>query len=349
MRRLKIVLGINLLLWTTIIVRDNTPFVETLFVKLFYPLIYTSRAWFFDLIPFSFGDLWYTLMGMFLIYKLYHARLVDWKGLFLSLISVVSILLLWFQLSWGLNYHRTKLTQKIPGKDLYSLTELTQLATFFAHKANDLHHLLSTDEHKAISFTSSTPQIIKQIEDNYPETGIKGKVKESLYSLPLTYMGFAGYLNPFTLEAQINGRLPKINLPVTVAHEIAHQQGYAAENEANFVAFLHTFNHPNSKINYAAVLFAFKYVLNELYKADPVKATEIKCHLRLGIVENYTEISNFWKKYQNPFEPYFKQSYDTYLKANNQSKGIKSYNEVVLLLIKAFKLDQEFKIHINNL
>ena len=29
-------------------------------------------------------------------------------------------------------------------------------------------------------------------------------VKKSLFSLPLTYMGFSGYINPFTNEANIN-------------------------------------------------------------------------------------------------------------------------------------------------
>ena len=48
-------------------------------------------------------------------------------------------------------------------------------------------------------------------------------------------------INPFTLEAQVNMRMPKINLPVTIAHEMAHQLGYAAENEANFIGFINTF------------------------------------------------------------------------------------------------------------
>ena len=49
-------------------------------------------------------------------------------------------------------------------------------------------------------------------------------------------MGYAGYLNPFTLEAQVNMLgCQKSTYPITIAHEMAHQLGYAAENEANFI------------------------------------------------------------------------------------------------------------------
>ena len=33
-------------------------------------------------------------------------------------------------------------------------------------------------------------------------------LKKSLLSLPLSYMGYSGYLNPFTLESQANAKMP---------------------------------------------------------------------------------------------------------------------------------------------
>ena len=46
--------------------------------------------------------------------------------------------------------------------------------------------------------------------------------------------------------------------------------------------------------------------------------------------------SGFW----NQLEPYLKKGYNSYLKANNQSKGIKSYSYVVDLLIAYFDKNQ---------
>jgi hypothetical protein len=66
----------------------------------------------------------------------------------------------------------------------------------------------------------------------------KPSIKPSLISVPLSYMGFGGYLNPFTNEAQVNDCLPKYNFPTTTLHEMAHQIGYASESEANFIGFL---------------------------------------------------------------------------------------------------------------
>ena len=61
-------------------------------------------------------------------------------------------------------------------------------------------------------------------------------------------MGFSGYLNPFTLEAHINSTLPKISLPITIAHEMAHQNGIAAENDANFMGFKQCYTHTDNQI-----------------------------------------------------------------------------------------------------
>ena len=42
------------------------------------------------------------------------------------------------------------------------------------------------------------------------------------------------------------------------------------------------------------------------------------------------------------FEPFFKESYDVYLKANGQESGIKTYNQMVAFLI-AYDLQNKFK------
>ena len=328
----------------------NAPsFIEVAYTDFLYRLLFLSRAWFFNLLPFSLGDLFYLLFFLVAFYQLLQLKLAQWKNAFISFLTILSLLFLWFQLSWGMNYHKTPLLEKLPGENQYTLEELTQLTRHLAENANELHLVLSPEEEKEVTYPLSRRAIIEKIAYHIPNSSLPGKVKTSFYSLPLTYMGFSGYLNPFTLEAQVNGLIPKLEIPVTAAHEIAHQQGYAAENEANFIAFLHTYNHPDKRIKYAAVLFAFKYTFNELAKVDPEKAQEIKCLLYPGIIANYAVTNRFWKKFQNPFEPYFKKSYDAYLKANNQAKGIQSYKEVTLLLIKGYKVNPRFMIPTNNL
>ena len=45
---------------------------------------------------------------------------------------------------------------------------------------------------------------------------------------------------------------------------------------------------------------------------------------------------------KNPFEVIFKKTYDTYLKANDEQSGLKSYNEMVGLVINYHKNIEEF-------
>ena len=52
-----------------------------------------------------------------------------------------------------------------------------------------------------------------------------------------------------------------------------------------------------------------------------------------GIIKDYVEINNFWKKYDGKIEEVSKKSYDLYLKQNNIQTGIKNYNESISLIL----------------
>jgi hypothetical protein len=62
-------------------------------------------------------------------------------------------------------------------------------------------------------------------------------IKPSLLTPLLNYIGTSGYYNPFTSEAQMNYQMPVFNRPFVACHEMSHQMGYGAEDEANFVGF----------------------------------------------------------------------------------------------------------------
>tara|TARA_B110000211_G_C14059221_1_gene544767 strand:- start:1655 stop:2227 length:573 start_codon:yes stop_codon:yes gene_type:complete len=168
-------------------------------------------------------------------------------------------------------------------------------------------------------------------------------LKNSLWSTLLSYMGYSGYLNPFTLESHVNKKIPHFNYITTAAHEMAHQLGVAAENEANFIAFYITIKNPDPFIKFSGYSFALRYCYADLYIANPEKAKELIAQLKSGIIKNFQEQSAFWRAYQNPFEPYLKKGYDSYLKANGQDLGIQSYNAMVPLVI-AYSKETVFDI-----
>ena len=146
-------------------------------------------------------------------------------------------------------------------------------------------------------------------------------------------MGYGGYLNPFTNEAQVNYVVPVLRLPTISGHEVGHQVGYSSESATNFIGFLITANNQDPYFRYAARNHALAYCLSELRQVDSEAFDILYKNLNEGVKKNYDELQRFWTKYENPTEPVFKAIFNSFLKANNQEEGIQSYNRVVGLLI----------------
>ena len=138
-------------------------------------------------------------------------------------------------------------------------------------------------------------------------------------------------------EAQVNALIPDFKFPTTTTHEMAHQLGYAAENEANFIGCLAAINHDNIYFKYAGYTFALRFCINEIYRRDSCLYEDMIADINKGILKNYKETRDFWDAHQNPTEPLFKLFYGSFLKANKQSKGMESYSYVVALLTNYFE------------
>lgn len=330
---------IGFFLW----LESKPQWIERLYSIRLYPKIFAVRQAYFDLFPFSVGDLIYLLLFLWLINQLKNLFRSSLRQGLYNLFAGSVILFLWFKISWGLNYNRLPLHTKMSGTKTYSEEDLIQMTTFFANTSNLLYHKINPTDSTAVKINDTPHELIQRIVKDPVFDDQNRKVKISLFSLPLLYMGFTGYLNPLTLEAQVNSYIPSLSLPLTITHEMAHQDGYAAEDEANYIGFVQLYNHSDSDLQFAANLFGYRYCMAELYKINPKNALSIRQSLHPGVQKNITEIRNFWRAHKNPFQPLFKQSYDAYLKANRQSKGIQSYNGVVALMIQDFKLNNNFR------
>ena len=174
----------------------------------------------------------------------------------------------------------------------------------------------------------------------YPYTSLKTSNSNTLIS----YLGIGGYLNPFTNEAQVNGLTPVFRLPVVTAHEIGHQVGYAKENETSFIGYLVTLEHEDIHFRYSATAYGLSYCLSALRRTDEQKFEELYAQINFGVLENYRELREFNQRYANPFEPVFKSIFSTFLKANQQRDGVKSYGRIVELMVGYHEKFPIFKI-----
>lgn len=319
-------------------------FVETYYSNGLYPILSKASRWALGWIPFSFGDLMY-IVAIFLILRalffLIKRRFRESRAFLYQALSSVAIVYAAFHLLWGMNYYRLPLHQSIDIDNQYTTSDLLVLSEKLLDKANSLHQQLAPSDSAAVVYAFAKADIYKQSLKSYPSlqaqfpslTYEPESIKTSLLSYPLSIMGYSGYLNPITNEAQVNGCIPRYRLPVVSSHEQAHQLGYAKENEANFFAVLASLNNDDPYFQYSGTIFALRYCLNDIYSRDRAQGEAFRSRIRPGIISQYRESQEFWQRMDNPLEPFFKLFYTEYLKANNQPEGMKSYSYMVALLV----------------
>jgi len=320
-------------------------FVETYYSNGIYPYISSIFRTVLGWIPFSFGDIFYVMVGLFLVASVYRFIKSGFKNIkeqLFKLGAFISILFFLFHFLWGMNYHRNSLfeTLELEQKE-YSLDELVGLSEDLIKKLRVVHYQITQNDTVKVTVEKTKNEILNDVfkgytamSDSYPHLKYsKSSVKKSLFSLPLTYMGFSGYLNPFTIEAQVDYLVPKHSLPMITSHEVAHQVGYASESEANFIGYLVASKHPDLYYQYSANLMAMRYAVGATYGRDSIIGKKLVDSIPKGIIKNIKESQDFWRSYQNKAEPFFKLFYDNYLKANQQQDGIKGYSKMVGLLV----------------
>ncbi|HAS19826.1 MAG TPA: DUF3810 domain-containing protein [Flavobacteriaceae bacterium] len=320
-------------------IKNHPDWIELYYSQKIYPLIFDSQRLFFQHVPISLGDIIYAVLLILVIWSLIQLiqKKLKLKTALLYVFASASVFSGLFYLNWGLNYHRIPLHEKLNYDLIYNEAELEITVEKLIAKSNLLHDRLNNSDTLAVTIPYSKTEILdlveKEFDFNLFDFQVTPFAKNSLWSTPLSYMGYAGYLNPFTLEAQVNSKIPKLTYITTTAHEMAHQLGIASESEANFVAYYTISKHSDPFLQYSGAVFALRYCYSELYKANPEAAQKQLSKLNPGIIQNFRELSAFWKKFQNPLEPYLKKGYDSYLKANGQAMGIQSYNAMVAMLI----------------
>ena len=249
-----------------------------------------------SVVPFSFFEIIVYLVVisifLFIIYFVYTIikypkKLKSFiKNSILNILSIISILYFLFIILWGLNYNR--LTLEITIIDNYNLKynksitkveknneDLKNLYIYLIEKSNETRKLVKTDknimktnsDYKGIIKRASLgyeniTYIFPNISENY------GNAKYILSSNLMCYTGITGIYFPFTGEANINVGVPNLYIPSTTLHEMAHQRGYASEDEANFIAYLASINHPHIDFKYSGYILALNHTANALYKVD---------------------------------------------------------------------------------
>lgn len=322
----------------------NSEWIEKQYSNGLYPIISRFFRSLYGWLPFSLGEIIYTALFILAIRYCYRnrKRIIKnpWESI-KKLIAVIAIFYFTFNLVWGLNYYRKPISEKLDINAEASYDEIIDLTEQLIIKTNSLQFQITKDSTKKVEIPYSRNEIFKKTVANYALMNDefpfleyqRPSIKKSMFSTISSYMGIGGYLNPFTNEAQVNGKTPIFRYPVVSAHEIGHQVGYAKENETNFIGYLVTLKNKDPYFQYSANAYALSYCLNAIYRTDKKKAEDLYKKINPGVIANYKELKAFHEAYENPIEPAFKWVFSTFLKANQQTDGVKSYSRVVHLLV----------------
>ena len=328
------------------IIAYNRSFVEIWYSQKWYVYISRFFRFLFGWLPFSFGDILYGAVFTWLLFQIIKLIIALFKKQYSKrsfingcrkTIRAALIIYILFNILWGLNYDRRGIAYVLNlTMDNESGEDLNFLADSLLNKVNSARNELP-DQYDSLSADACYNKAISAYNNLSYQQSIfsyqRRSIKSSLYGLLGNYLGYSGYYNPFTGEAQINVKMPSFLLPYITCHEMAHQLGYASEDEANFVGYLAAKSSTDARVRYSVYFDLFNYANGELYLYDSTKARSNYKQLDTLVKKDIKAYRRFLLKYENPLEPLITSLYGTYLKANSQPEGIRTYSRVTALLI----------------
>lgn len=326
--------------------------VEKNYSRGMYPVISKVQRFLFGWLPLSAGDLFYAFLILVILYKTFQffkalfKKKVTRKYFVAGLQQIIFFILfiyVFFNLLWGLNYNRRGIAYQLKlDVKPYTTADLDTLTSVIQQRANYYAGFVSeaqrdSFDRKKVLFSSAC-EAYREVAKKYAFLKYQPRsIKPSIYSYLGNYLGFQGYYNPFSGEGQVNTTIPRFLEPFVTTHEMAHQLGYAKENEANFVGFLACRAYESNAFRYSVYFDMYNYAITELYTRDSsiAKGHQAKRHPQL--VKDVQEYHQFFARYANGLQDLIMKGYGEFLKANNQPAGKGSYNEVVAWLIAYYK------------
>ena len=323
--------------------KNNPRIVEEYYSEFIYQYIFKFYSMLFSGFSIAIGDL-LVLLALIssIIYFIFFFRFKI--NDFINVFAVISITIFLFYSLWGLNYFKTPLLSKFDiGEIKYESLQTT--LDRLIDDVNEAHLLLGDEDSTLENLEFDKEKIISELKlDNikkFDKISTTKFAKKSIIPKIFLYQGVSGYINPFTLEAIVVEEIPSIDFSITVLHEQAHQLGYAAEEDANFLAFISSINNQDPLIKYSGYVFGLSYLLNEIQINHNDDLSSFTDKINSGIIEDINSRKKFWQKYSNSIINSLQNIlYDFYLKSNNQKAGIASYGRIVNHIINYYENDR---------
>jgi hypothetical protein len=247
-----------------------------------------------------------------------------------------------FLAAWGLNYRRQSLRVTVDFDEARVTHEaVVALLNRTVDELNALRGPAHAGAWPPLAATSATlaPAFDEaQRGLGLPRVAVAGRPKASLLSWYFPRAAIDGMTNPFALEVIVNPEVLPFERPAVLAHEWAHLAGFADESEASFVGWV-ACQRAGEQARYSAWLSL------ALHLASAVTTEEYRAaidHLDRGARDDLRAIVARVRRAVPVVRTAARRVYDGYLKANRVASGVRSYDEVVVL-IAGTRFDEGFR------
>ena len=255
--------------------------------------------------------------------------------------AIAALMYLWFLAAWGLNYRREPLRTLLDfQEDRITGESLHALALRDVDSLNALYAVASASRWPELA--DLTPVLDPAFERAQRDLNLGWSVtaarpKRSLLDFYFRRVSVDGMTDPFFLETLANQGLLPFERPFVIAHEWGHLAGYADESEANFFAWLICTRGAAAQ-QYSAWLSLYGTIVSALPDGDRAGIVQ---RLQPGPRNDLRAVAERIARQVNPAASRAGYAlYDRFLKANRVRAGIRSYNEVIRLLLGTrFKTD----------
>jgi hypothetical protein len=318
--------------------------IERRFSTSLYPVIQRAMTPVSNLVPFALFDV-LTVGGaialiVLLVRGVRQARRQRsfgplWRGL-MAIATAGAVVYLLFLGMWGFNYRRVPMGERLAmnrrAPDTATVMALGLQAVQRMNALHDEAHRSGWDEdpRQERQLLDAFAFVQARLSDAAP--AVPGRLKRTLYGPYFRWTSVDGMVNPLALEVLANPDLLPWERPFVAAHEWAHLAGYANEAEANFVGWL-TCVRAGVAEQYSAWLYLYWQVSGEVGPADRLRLRDA---LEAGPARDVNAIIDRLRRGQLPLLRNVSWVlYDQYLRANRVEEGVRSYGEVVTLLLRA--------------
>lgn len=310
-------------------------------------LTYLNRV-----LPFPLGEiLFWLLVIWFFGWTLWYlrrafrreARFFDVvKILVLHLIWTFSILFVLFLLLWGLNFERMPIAETMglarrPARS----DELLAIGARIVDGINKNYEAASSGqgwEGGQSRLPMAEPKLLQALEDSFRAMPLLGEARQGGLGAPkplytsriASGFGAEGIFIPYSGEPLYNSSAPSCDLPFIVARQMAHQRGYAREDEASLVAYIVCTNSREPYIQYSGFLHGIG-VLEEIEKAG---IGQFKIRVGRGPSSDLDARIYYWSQARSDYtETFFQRLTSLYLRLNRVRSGYDNFNEDIPLII----------------